>query len=495
MKSLTNISALLLCALMLISSLAACADKGDSGATTVPSATTAPESQGETVYDPLASVPVQNFDGYEFNILTPTHDWAICNLAGSEITGDTIQDAIYSRQLNTEKRLNVKINERILPSGVAALLMSQSVASGDEAYDVAQVPTHDALALYVGGYTTDLGNVSTINLDNPWWEKSFNEQVNYGNKRHYIAFGNQSLIYYSSFYIFVFNKEMIKSYNLDNPYDLVKNNQWTWEKAYQMMTTVATDSDGDGAFNPGKDILGITGHVNHSRNILFSSGFTICESDNEGNLSFDNLTDNYITAFRQFTDYFIASPYAALAGVTPGRYNGYTGAAGIKNYISVFIEGKSLFLTTGTNEVLQIRETETEYGIVVVPKYTESQEKYITPVYSATAGMVIPTCCGNTERAGLVLETMGGYSYQNIVDKHIGIVLHYRVSQDPTAIEMINLAYANGAIDTAMANNFGTCVSVLNNLNVLGSGEVARVFTGIKSKLKSDITAAENALD
>ena len=69
-------------------------------------------------------------------------------------------------------------------------------------------------------------------------------------------------------------------------------------------------------------------------------------------------------------------------------------------------------------------------------------------------------------------------------------MLHYKVSKDPTAIEMINLAYASGAVDTAMANDFGTCTSILNNLNVYGSTTISSTFKMIDKKIRSDIEAA-----
>ena len=94
-----------------------------------------------------------------------------------------------------------------------------------------------------------------------------------------------------------------------------------------------------------------------------------------------------------------------------------------------------------------------------------------------------------------MLDTLGAYSYGNLVDKHISLVLHYRVSQDPTAIDMINRAYANGAIDTAMANNFGTCTNILNNLNVYGKTDITPTFAAIATKLKNDIKDAQDALD
>ena len=474
--------------------LAACAG-GVQNETTAP-VTTASGAVGpeETNYDPLAHVEKKDLDGYVFKILTPTHDWAIVNMCCDDVSGDIIQDAIYTRQQDTEDRLNIKITEQIIQSGVAARLMTVAATSGEDAYDLALVPAYDALTLYKGGYVADQAQINTLNLENPWWEQSFNREVNMGNKR-YVTFGNASLIFYSSFYIFVFNKDMITEYKLDDPYSLVESGDWTWDKAYSMMQIVATDNDNDGVYIPGKDILGLTGHINHSRNLIFSSGFPICERGSDGLLSFEGLSNNYIDAFAKFTDHFITSPYVAISGASDNKYSGYTGTSGIKNYISVFINGESLFLTTGTNEVLQIRETEIPYGIVVVPKYDKNQQRYITPVYSATAGFVIPVATGDTERSGLVLDTLGAYSYGNLVDKHISLVLHYRVSQDPTAIDMINRAYANGAIDTAMANNFGTCTNILNNLNVYGKTDITPTFAAIATKLKNDIKDAQDALD
>ena len=94
----------------------------------------------------------------------------------------------------------------------------------------------------------------------------------------------------------------------------------------------------------------------------------------------------------------------------------------------------------------------------------------------------------------MIIEVLGALSYQNLVDKHIGLVLHSRVAQDPTAIEMINIAYSSGAVDKAMANNFGTCTNLLNNLDTAGLTTVSSIFKAAESKIKKDIKAAEEAV-
>ena len=504
MKKFTRSFILFMAVIMLLTTvLTACSDPVDQGGdTTTPAdngSTTDPADGGaegdtpETEYDPLASVAVEDFGGYTFNILSPSRTWAVVNLTAEDVTGDTIQDAIFERQLAIEDRLKISLEEIITTSDITQMLMSAAMQSGDDTYDLALVQAYNALKMYNQNYVYDQTELDSLDLTNPWWEQSFNKDVNIGEKR-YITFGNASLIYYSSFYIFCFNKSMVDSYGMTSPYELVANNEWTYDTVYEMMKTAAHDNGGDGVYNPGEDILGITGHINHSRNLILSSGTSITSRDADGFPVYNGLSDSYINAFTKFTEYFITSPYAAITGRSPSPYTGYSSTSGIANYIQVFIDGTSLFLTTGTNEVCTLRNSATEYGIVVCPKYDSNQQNYVTPVYSATEGFVIPMSAVEPERTALILETLGALSYQNIVDKHIGTVLHYKVANDPTAIEMINLAYASGSIDNAMANNFGTCTNILNNLNTYGNTNIASTFKMIESKLIKDIQEAVDNL-
>ena len=480
--------------------LCACGDPTDNqdnanettAADTTASADATDTQTPETKYDPLADIPVEDFEKYTFNIIAHARNWAIVNMTATDITGDTIQDAIYERQLAIEERLNIKLEESIITSpDVSQKLMEVAMQSGEDGYDLGIVPTDHALKMYTQNYVYDQTTLENLDLNNPWWEQNFNQDVNVGPKR-YITFGNANLVYYSSFYIFAFNKEMIDAYSLENPYELVASGKWTWDKTYEMMKVAAIDNNNDGVYAPGEDIVGMTGHINPCRNLILSSGATITIRDQEGYPVYEGLSDRYISAFTKFTEYFITSPYAAIAGKNPNPYANYSSTGGIDNYAQVFADGKALILVTGTNHITMLRQSETEYGIVVVPKYDEAQENYITPVYSATEGFVIPMNAPDPERTALILETLGALSYQNLVDKHIGTVLHYKVASDPVAIENINMAYATGTIDCAMANNFGTCTNILNNLNVFGNTNITSTFKQIENKLRSDI---EQAID
>ena len=493
MKKAVRFLALTLAVLMLLAVAVAC---GDTPPEKTPDTTVAkPEQTDDGKFHPEHYIPGDDLGDYEFRILSPIHDWAIMEMTYDSITGDLINDAIYARQKSVEELLHVKLSQENNGSPISKL-QTTAALSGEDAFDVALTPTYDALTLFLEGYTVDQSTISSIHLHQPWWEERFNSEVNLRNKR-YITFGNASMIYYCSFYLFAFNKRMVENYCLEMPYDLVESGDWTWDKAFEMMKVVATDTDGDGLSTPATDadILGLTGHVNHCRNVMFSSGFTICEQDAEGNITFNGLSENYIDAYDKFLKNFLANPACAFSGLANSRFKGYETTPGVKDYIDLFVKGRALFHITGPMEVTTIRESQNEYGIVVVPKYSKEQQNYITPVYSATSGFVVPVASGDVERTGKVLEALCAFSYKNIVDKHISVVLHFRVAQDPTAIKMINLAYASGAIDVSMANNFGTCTSLLNNLHVQVNDGVSRVFNSVKTMIQNDIKGKLEKLD
>lgn len=469
--------------------LSACGDAGsqnggDAVTTAAPSATETTAAPETTLLDTL---PKEDFGGYEFRILDRVVTWSYWNMTAEEITGDTLNDITFKRQMALEERLGITLSES-QASHVSSALSTAVLAQSHE-YDLAIMPTGDALSNYKKSYIVDQSKVGSMDLENPWWAKSVNDSVNIGDKR-YITFGEHNLVYYTGFYVYAFNKQMITDRGLESPYDLVKSGKWTWDKMYEMMQAASTDLNGDGTYNVGEDTLGFTAHVNHLRNLMLSSGETITQTDGDGNPTYSGLTERYINVYDKFMNYFVDNPIVAVAGCQPNRYAGYTPTAGQINYADVFNQNRSLFQCTGTYEVRTVREANMEYGLVIPPKFDESQQDYVAPVYSAVEGMVIPSTTEDLDRTGLILETMGALSYDNLVDTLINNILHYKCANNPTDIEMINMIFEKGQIDIALANNFGSCANILNSLHTYLNHNVNSAFATVRKKFETDIAAA-----
>ncbi len=453
-------------------------------------------SAGEnTEPDYFSRVPIVDLQKEDFTILINGHSWAIVDMCAEEFNSDIINDAIYARMIQCNERLNVNIKQEIQFEKNLKSIAEPSILSGDCPYKILITSPKIAISMYNDSTAADQNTITTIDFTNPWWENTIINDINVAGKK-YITYNESNLVVYCSSYLYAFNQKMVEDNKLDNPYDMVKNNTWTWENVYKMMADISTDVNGDGISTPAAgEIVGMTSHVNHCVNLILSSGATFCQKDGNGNPTFGSSVDErYSEAYRQFVERFVDNSYTAVASTIPDDFAGYTpDASGFTNF-SYFKEGKALFMTTTTYEVSLLRSSEVVYGIVVPPKMDSNQQNYITPVYSGTDGFIIPNGFSKEtyDNIGIVMETLGVYSYKNLVDIHIGTVLHYRVALDPTAIEMINLAYDSKRIDIALANNFGSCTDIITlaiqTKDVGGLRNINRAIGSIKRDISTAIS-------
>lgn len=107
-----RISLLLLCALL----LAGCAAErqtdggGDTGSTAGGADTESVAETETSVYDSLVT---EDFGGYTFHMLNGVSNYAYVLLTAEELTGETINDAVYNRNSLVSDRLNVNLEEYI----------------------------------------------------------------------------------------------------------------------------------------------------------------------------------------------------------------------------------------------------------------------------------------------------------------------------------------------------------------------------------------------
>ena len=74
-------------------------------ATAAGNATEAAESTG--IYDVLQD---NNYNGYEFRVLNNLSNVAYVNIGEKGLTGETLDDAMYNRNLRVAEKLNIKFN-------------------------------------------------------------------------------------------------------------------------------------------------------------------------------------------------------------------------------------------------------------------------------------------------------------------------------------------------------------------------------------------------
>ncbi|MBO5671193.1 MAG: hypothetical protein J6S41_06555, partial [Clostridia bacterium] len=250
-------AALLLAALL---ATASCGDAGDTPAVTdaaVDTAATETEAADTRLHD---AVPDQDFGGKTFDILTAgnwTNEWTeIVEFTADEENGEPINDAVYQRNLAIEERFNidiVEINHMGVDNdggtGKGAKYIEKSVMASDFAYDASLMGAYDVSTLAYNGYLLDLASeVPHIDLSNPWWDQKANTDLAMKGKMFYPT-GDISTIDNDCTFCMLFNKNLLNTYDMEDPYQLVRDGKWTLDKFIEMASQVSGDINGDSKYD------------------------------------------------------------------------------------------------------------------------------------------------------------------------------------------------------------------------------------------------------
>ncbi len=237
MKKITAV--LLLMAMMLSS----CSDKEANPETQTPEDSGGTEST-ETKDNTLDDVPEMKFER-DVNILMPNISWATNNILSGELNGERLNDAQNAMKLEMEDRFGVSVSEIYTDDFLSTNYVNNLVTSDDDTFDVCFVLDMYILGYVGGGMVIPYDEVPYIDLEKPYWDASLNKCVTIGDVS-YFAFGAYDLSYYDLTHILTFNKIMIDNYGLDNPYELVRSGEWTFDKLYEMAQTATDEINGDG---------------------------------------------------------------------------------------------------------------------------------------------------------------------------------------------------------------------------------------------------------
>lgn len=235
-------------------------------------------------------------------------------------------------------------------------------------------------------------------------------------------------------YAIYFNKDIVADFNLDNPYELVYNKQWTVDKFIEMATAATTDSNGDGKFTT-DDIRGVCTEEN-SKYISFMTGAGqfMMEKNAEGKVELCMNTDKMMTLIEKF---------AAFAKVT--------GAIADDNSMSI-TDGNLLFELHTIAHAVNFRESECDIGILPYPMYDENQEDYISLDWGGL--MCIPTTIRNPKLVGATLELLAYESGNEVIPTYYDILLEGILARDTDTIAMLDILFDTIAYEPG-GNYFG----------------------------------------
>ncbi|MBR4959385.1 MAG: hypothetical protein IKY52_00645 [Clostridia bacterium] len=421
---------LLFAALLCTSSLLSCGG-GEAETTADTSADIAPvETEAETdslearklVDDGLTD---KDFSGEEFRMIYQERYSEFQYV--EEMTGDTLDDAVYNRNMTVEDRFNAKIVHNVGAEEQLAMDIKNSVLSGNDEYDLYMGHT-----MYTGKHSMQgiFRNMYELGIDfsKPWYPQYAVENLTI-NGRMFLTCSDICLSLASNTYCYYFNKDLVVNNNMEDPYTVVNEGRWTIDYLLENVASIYQDTNGDGTVGNG-DLYGFSGEKSNSTvAYLYSFDLDIMAMSETGEISVPFGSDERSV-----------DGIDKLKTLLYGSQGSYNVTADAKGNADMFVEQTAIF-TTGVlgDSVNRYRDDcDFDYGIVPYPKFDEAQDTYYTVAGGSISSSAVPLTVTRDEFVGTMFAALSAETWKTVIPQYYDVVLKYKGARDEASIAMID---------------------------------------------------------
>ena len=380
-----------------------------------------------------------------------------------EETGDTINDIIYQRNREVEDYFGFKFNfypgNNFKTNSEATPTIRTQIQAGDDTYEVYMNVQHAGMPLiYEDLFVEWNENMPYANLDNPWWYQNVRRDLNFGDKI-YVMVGDYNFHALKASGAIAFNKTIMDELELEYPYQLVKDGEWTIDKFIEYVKAGQKDLNGDGIIKPEDDRLGFSGWKWEMIPAMFvgMGGAPVSKDD-------DNLPSLNINNERTFN---VIDKLIELYDDGNGAWDGGS-TYGVAN--TMFKESRLLFQDTTLTALPGLRNLDDDFGALPYPKLDEDQEDYYSRIVNFSSLTYIPVTNQKLELTSAVLEYMAYISHQNLIPAFYDEILNIKTARDFETEEMINIIREGARfMDENYLNSGGIINIVASGTNTLSS--------------------------
>ena len=440
------------------------------------------DSVVESTADPLyAELPEGDFGGETFKFLGENMTtWAIVELCSDEIDGDLINDTMYDLDRRVEEKLNIKIKaDYRARSGELRDFVNTAVMSGEDEYDVYDIPSHIAAGLILKDSFRDISDLEGISKDKPWWDENIRDTLTF-NGKCYSLLGDVSLMLGETHLVMFLNKELSDSIGLEDHYALVREGKFTLDRLGEDVREAALDLNGNGKTDF-EDRFGVCTSARIMSYLMISGEEPIIGTDDNGLPSFSGLSEKGIDMFMKIKNYMFDKTSSLVEGssLIPSE----------KIWQSPFVEGRSLYLFEPLGYTKLMRDVAFDFAVLPMPKYDESQEEYLTPILQYVHTMYVTKVNTRTKLIGATLENLSAESYRTLRPAYFESVLDNKRVRDEESKEMLDTIFENRVLSPVTVFDWGGLSSLLNQKGQASNADIASSVARVTSKIQSEIEA------
>lgn len=402
------------------------------------------EPQGNGRSEVEDSLPdTLDFEGADVRVFSRGGDKdTLMEFSAEEMNGDVVNDAVFSRNLSVQERLNV-VMELILDTGLtrhsgAGNTIRASVTAGSDDYDLIGNAMYNTMPLVVDNMFLPLNTLPYLDFSAPWYNQAFLETTNL-NGNNYVIMGELSQTMISGTFSMFFNKTLFDEYynGSENLYDIVNEGEWTLDRMATLCEPLYTDTNGDGAANEGDTF----GHFFTDTKTLGADSFFgaaqieyLAKTD-DGTYIF-NGTSERMVEFAEKMHKLLFQNNNTLR--TPNNN---------EQIMDIMKNHQAVFTTWMLGGIDYLRDMEDAFGIIPMPKLNEAQEIYTSYIHDGSSAFTIPVTAQNTDITAVYLEAMSAESFRTVTPAYFETAIKSKYSRDSETSQMLDLIVSGVYLD------------------------------------------------
>lgn len=387
------------------------------------------ETEEETEGPVFAGMEEKNFGGKDFKFLyRTTEEYQFYTDA---ITGDAVNDAVRDRNLLVESTFGVKIvgipvDGEWGKHDAYMSMMKKAILANDGAYDLIDGYAAVIGGAYADGLMLNLNEIGNLRLTSPWWSQFAVDELTVNGKLFSVP-GDLSLNLWKNMQVMYFNKTVMKDHDVENPYTAVREGTWTYDKYLELNNGIANDENGNGE----KDTEDRFGSVYYDDltfdNFHYAFDISYTLKNDDGSVSLNLNTPLMVDVYEKIND---------LAYNNPDVY--YIKGDRVSS-TNMFTQNRALFFASVLEDAENMRDMDSDFGIIPYPKLDETQKYYKTTSRDGRSMFCIPIDAGDPDYSGLITEALCVASNRILKPVYYEKVLKGRVARDTESSEMLDI--------------------------------------------------------
>ena len=443
-----------------------------------------PETESEKL---TPALPDKDLNGETYTFYVMGYERNVNNYSmeiyAAEETGDTIGDAVYKRNQYVEEKYNFKVAEYPESQGDLAAAVKKTLLAGDDIYQVFMMNLAQSNSLAQQGFLHDLKTVENIDLSRQWWDYKSHRDFSLLNKLYY-AVGDINIMDNNGTWAVFFNKKLLQDLGLESPYKYVNSNEWTLDKYNEMCVAAAKDLNGDGLMTADDDQWGQVSDYLNTFMFYIGTGERATRKDENDVPYMDMLNERSASVIDKVMNIQLDTGITVKAEDHSGKYGNVYSDMIRRN----FKEDRALFYTAGLLSFTLLRDMESEFGMVPLPKYEPTQDSYYTTYnLNNASALSIPVTNQRLAETGLVVEALAAESMYTLTPAYYEVALQRKYMRDEESSAMLDIILSSRIFDLDMVYNWGGSYGVFDSLMSKKSRDFASEYEKIKDKASAAI--------